>query len=101
MHTKSLRLVQHYYDLYKILQNEKYNPIILQEAIKHTFENRHTPYNENTMFFRKEFGSNQQMQVRWTAFIHKITSTDNLPFTEVIAFLQQRLLPFWENMKDE
>ena len=90
-----------YYDLYKILQNEKYNPIILQEAIKHTFENRHSPYNENTMFFRKEFGSNQQMQVRWTAFIRKITSTDILPFTEVIAFLQQRLLPFWENMKDE
>lgn len=90
-----------YYDLYKILQNEKYNPIILQEAIKHTFENRHTPYNENTMFFRKEFGSNQQMQIRWTAFMRKITSTDILSFTEVIAFLQQRLLPFWENMKDE
>ena len=69
--------------------------------MKDTFENRHTPYNENTMFFRKEFGSNQQMQVRWTAFMRKITSTDKLSFTEVIAFLQQRLLPFWENMKDE
>ena len=90
-----------YYDLYQILQNEKYNPKTLQEAIIHTFENRHTPYNENTMFFRKEFGSNQQMQVRWTAFMRKITSTDILSFTEVIAFLQQRLLPFWENMKDE
>ena len=88
-------------DLYKILQNEKYNPIIVQEAIKHTFENRRTPYNENTMVFRKEFGSNQQMQVRWTAFMRKITYTDKLSFTEVIAFLQQRLLPFWENMKDE
>lgn len=88
-----------YYDLYKILQNEKYNPKTLQEAIIHTFENRHTPYNDNTMFFRKEFGSNHQMQVRWTAFMRKITSVDLLSFTEVIAFLQQRLLPFWENMK--
>ena len=33
-----------YYDLYKILQHEKYNPATLQEAIIHTFENRHTPY---------------------------------------------------------
>ena len=43
----------------------------------------------------------EKFAARPTAFIHKITSTDILPFTEVIAFLQQRLLPFWENMKDE
>lgn len=90
-----------YYDLYKILQNEKYNPAILQEAIIHTFENRHTPYSDDTMFFREEFGSNQQMQVRWAAFMRKITTTDALSFAEVVVFIQQRLLPFWENMKHE
>ena len=43
----------------------------------------------------------EKFAARPTAFIRKITSTDILSFTEVIAFLQQRLLPFWENMKDE
>ena len=39
---------------------EKYNPITLQAAIINTLKNLHTPYNENTMLFRKEFGNNQQ-----------------------------------------
>ena len=90
-----------FYDLYKILQHEKYNPATLQEAIIHTFENRHTPYSGDSMFFRKEFGANRQMQVRWTAFMRKITYKGELSFTEVVAFIQQRLLPFWENLKSE
>ena len=90
-----------FYDLYKILQHEKYNPATLQEAIIHTFENRHTPYSGDSMFFRKEFGANRQMQVRWTAFMRKITYKGELSFTEVVAFIQQRLLPFWENLKSK
>ena len=39
-----------YYDLYKILQNEKYNPIILQEVIKHRFENAtHLMFSEKSL----------------------------------------------------
>ena len=53
-----------YYDLYTILHNEKFDAYVLQEAIIRTFENRHTPYDDNTMFFRKEFSENRQMQVR-------------------------------------
>ena len=90
-----------FYDLYKILQHEKYDPATLQEAIIHTFENRHTPYSGDTMFFRKEFGSNRQMQVRWAAFMRKITYKGELSFTEVVAFIQLRLLPFWENLKSK
>lgn len=53
-----------YYDLYNILSKETYDKDILQDAIEHTFENRHTAYDTNTMFFRKEFSDNPQMQVR-------------------------------------
>jgi hypothetical protein len=35
-----------YYDLHRILKEEKYDPEVLQEAIIRTFENRHTPYDE-------------------------------------------------------
>lgn len=61
-----------YYDLYNILHNETYQPDTLQEAVLQTFKNRHTPYSANTMFFRKDFGNNLQMQIRWEAFLRKI-----------------------------
>lgn len=90
-----------YYDLHRILKEEKYDPEVLQEAIIRTFENRHTPYDENTMFFRKDFGINQQMEVRWKAFMHKITKTVDLSFSEVVAFIQETLRPYWENIPHE
>ena len=88
-----------YYDLHRILKEEKYDSEVLQEAIIRTFENRHTPYDENTMFFRKDFGINQQMEVRWKAFMRKITKATDLSFSEVVAFIQKT--PYWENIPHE
>lgn len=87
-----------YYDLYTILHNEKYDATILQEAIIRTFENRHTAYDHDTMFFRKEFSDNPQMQVRWQAFVKKITKKDVLTFAEVVSYIQERLQPYWDGM---
>jgi len=44
-----------YFDLYNILRNESFDASILQEAVIRTFNNRHTAYDENTMFFRSEY----------------------------------------------
>lgn len=90
-----------YYDLHRILKEEKYDTEILQAAIIRTFENRHTPYDENTMFFRKDFGINQQMEVRWKAFMRKITKNSDIAFSEVVAFIQETLRPYWENIPHE
>lgn len=90
-----------YYDLYTILHNEKYDATVLQEAIIRTFENRHTSYDPNTMFFRKEFSDNQQMQVRWLAFIKKITKKTELAFAEVVTYIQEKLQPYWDNLPHE
>lgn len=90
-----------YYDLHRILKEEKYDSEVLQEAIIRTFDNRHTPYDENTMFFRKDFGINQQMEVRWKAFMRKITKATDLSFSEVVAFIQETLRPYWENIPHE
>ena len=87
-----------YYDLHRILKEEKYDADILQQAIIRTFENRHTPFDPNTMFFRKDFGTNQQMEVKWIAFMRKITKVPDLTFSEVVAFIQQTLFPYWENI---
>lgn len=90
-----------YYDLHRILKEEKYDPEVLQEAIIRTFENRHTPYDENTMFFRKDFGINQQMEARWKAFMRKITKATDLSFSEVVGFIQETLRSYWKNIPHE
>lgn len=90
-----------YYDLYTILHNEKFDADVLQEAVIRTFENRHTPYDDNTMFFRKEFSENQQMQVRWQAFIKKIKKSTDLTFADVVIYIQECLEPYWQNIPHE
>ena len=87
-----------YYDLYQILSTKKLDADVLQDAIAKTFENRHTLYDPDTMFFRDSFGTNPQMLTRWHAFIKKITSKSDLQFTEVVSYLQEKLGPYWNNL---
>ena len=87
-----------YYDLYQILNTQKLDTEVLKEAITRTFENRHTGYDPNTMFFRDDFGSNPIMETRWKAFMKKITAKQSIPFSEVVKYLQERLLPYWDNL---
>ena len=87
-----------YYDLYNLLSKEKYDSETLQEAIIRTFENRHTSYDANTMFFRKDFVDNSQMQTRWKAFLRKITKGADVSFFEVVTYIQTTLKPYWEKM---
>ena len=84
-----------YYDLYNILTKEKYDSDTLQEAIENTFENRHTSYDADNLFFGKDFANNQQMQVRWRAFMRKITKAEDISFNDVVSYLQNQLRPYW------
>ncbi|MFR8837370.1 MULTISPECIES: nucleotidyl transferase AbiEii/AbiGii toxin family protein [Bacteroides] len=90
-----------YYDLYQILSASQYDAEVLKKAIKRTFENRHTEYMSDTMFFRAEFPDNIEMQTRWKAFIRKITSKSELSFSDMVRYLQIALKPYWENLKHE
>ena len=90
-----------YYDLYNILSKKNYDVDTLQEAIMRTFENRHTSYDADTMFFRKDFADNQQMQVRWQAFLRKIIKNENVTFADVVVYIQNELRPYWEKLSHE
>lgn len=90
-----------YYDLYNILTTQVYDESTLSEAVKRTFENRHTSYNEDTMLFRVGYSDNANMQARWKAFMRKITNKSELTFAEVVRYLQVELKPYWENLKNE
>lgn len=84
-----------YYDIHHLLTSFQYDTAILQNAINHTFENRHTLYNADTMFFREDFPDHPQMQVRWTAFLRKANINSALSFPEVVRWLQDTLKPYW------
>ena len=84
-----------YYDIYHLLTSFQYDTVILQDAINRTFENRYTPYNAGTMFFREDFPNHPQMQVRWSAFLRKAAINSALSFTEVVRWLQDTLRPYW------
>lgn len=90
-----------YYDLYQILSANQYDAKVLKEAIKRTFENRHAEYKADTMFFRVEYPDNAEMQVRWKAFLRKITSKSELSFSDIVHYLQTALKPYWENLNHE
>ncbi len=90
-----------YYDLYNILSKEKYDVDTLQEAIMRTFENRHTTYDADTMFFRNDFADNQQMQVRWQAFLRKIIKSEDVTFADVVVYIQNELRPYWKKLSHE
>lgn len=77
-------------------RNEKYEADTLQNAIIRTFENRHTPYDADTKFFRENFAELEIMQVRWKAFLRKITKTEGVSFAEVVQYLQEKLRPYWD-----
>lgn len=89
-----------YYDLYQILKTQELDTDILQEAIIRTFENRHTQYDTDTMFFRNDFSANPTMENRWKAFMKKINCNSGLQFTEVVSYLQKQLLPYWDKLGD-
>lgn len=87
-----------YYDLYQILNTQELDTDVLQEAIARAFENRHTKYDHDTMFFRNDFGENPVMETRWKAFTKKITAKQSIPFSKIVEYLQERLLPYWSNL---
>lgn len=90
-----------YYDLYKLLSKEKYDSDTLKEAIIRTFDNRHTSYDPDTMFFRPDFADNSQMQVRWKAFLRKINKEADISFSEVVSYIQSTMKTYWENMSHD
>ena len=84
-----------YYDIYHLLTSFQYDTAILQDAINRTFENRHTPYTKDTMFFKEDFPNHPQMKVRWTAFLRKAAINSALSFPEMVRWLQGTLRSYW------
>lgn len=88
-----------FYDLYTILQGRKYNSEILGEAIKATFENRHTVYIDNHTVFSPDFANNPELNTRWNSFVKKLKISQELTFSKIASYIQTELKSYWENLK--
>lgn len=88
-----------FYDLFTILQGERYDGETLKEAINATFENRHTVYMDNHIVFSPDFGDNPDLNIRWNSFVRKLKLSQKLLFPDVIGFIQTKLKPYWDNLK--
>lgn len=88
-----------FYDLYTILEQDRYDHILLKEAITATFANRNTHYQEDNQFFTIEFGYNVGLKMRWQAFMKKLNASVKPSFEEVVVYIQSRLGDYWENLK--
>ena len=88
-----------FYDLYTILQEGKYDSVVLSEAINATFENRQTAYMDNHTVFSLDFANNTDLNIRWNSFVNKLRIQQKLTFPEVVCFLQAKLEPYWKMLK--
>jgi predicted nucleotidyltransferase component of viral defense system len=89
-----------FYDVYKLLDDNKFDNDTLEEAIKATFANRETSYTESHALFTSDFAINTQRKRSWTAFLNKINRDKDLAFEEVMRLISEKLMPCWTKMKE-
>lgn len=80
-----------YYDLYRLLLSQSFEPKTLKEAIATTFSNRGTILNFNDIFFTKEFRDHEDLNSRWNAYVKKMKLNDIPSFAEIVSFIQDQL----------
>lgn len=82
-----------FYDVYTILTGSNLNDEDLRKAIRATFENRNTVYDDSHPIFSEEFRNDSIRNNRWKAYLKKIKSNQDLQFNDVVTFILQRLVP--------
>lgn len=87
-----------FFDVYRIMSDNKFDERILMEAIIATFKNRGTHYVEGHPLFSEDFFKDSSRNMQWTGFVKKAKIKDAPTLEEVGKFIQQRLYPYWLNL---
>jgi predicted nucleotidyltransferase component of viral defense system len=85
-----------FFDLYRIKQMHQLDESTLSEAIKATFQNRGTKYNEHHILFSGEFSADKEMETRWRSFLKKLHYQEKLSFEIVVQEITDWLHPYWD-----
>ena len=81
-----------YYDLYALVTTQDFNGDKMVEAVRETFENRHTSLTE-VVAFEEGFADNPLRQTRWNAFVKKKKALLPITLQQTIEMIQRFMLP--------
>ena len=90
-----------FYDVYKILTSQSLNVEVLEEAVKATFLNRSTFYQENHPLFSESFAKDEVRNTQWKRFLKKIKKDEELKFEDVMKLIRTKLLPIFEKLNPD
>jgi len=84
-----------FYDVYVLLNSQKFEETVLKEAIKRTFNNRKTQLPQEPLVFTSEFYNDKAKQTQWKAFLRKNKLTD-IPqdFKDIVIAIKNYLQYF-------
>jgi predicted nucleotidyltransferase component of viral defense system len=89
-----------FFDLYRIKQMHQLNKATLSEAIKATFQNRGTQYDEHHILFSGAFSADKDMEIRWKSYLKKLRYQEALDFGTVVQNITDWLRPYWNELRD-
>ncbi|MDD3878344.1 MAG: nucleotidyl transferase AbiEii/AbiGii toxin family protein [Bacteroidales bacterium] len=87
-----------FYDVFTILKKGNYHTDILTTAIKSTFKNRNTNFQENHILFSEHFTADKNRIKMWEAFLKKININTDMQFKDVIKIITEVLKPIWDTL---
>ena len=82
-----------FFDVYSILKAGKVDEALLKEAVIEVFANRGTELDADNVVFTDDFAQDGMRQTMWKAYLKKIKYKEELPFSEVMDVVKERLLP--------
>lgn len=88
-----------FFDLYRIKRMHQLDEVTLGEAIRATFQNRGTQYDEHHVLFSGKFSADKDMEIRWRSFLKKLRYQETLPFDAVVQEITDWLRPYWNALK--
>lgn len=89
-----------FYDIYVLAHKHDFNGKELKEAIKETFEHRHTSIDE-IVAFEDGFTDEPVRQSRWASFVKKKKAMLPITLEETIETIKLFLLPVVESLKED
>jgi predicted nucleotidyltransferase component of viral defense system len=89
-----------FFDLYRIKRMHHLDESTLSEAIKATFQNRGTKYDEHHILFSGEFSADKDMETRWSSFLKKLHYQETLSFETVVQEITDWLRPYGNALND-
>ena len=89
-----------YYDIYVLAQKYDFDGAELSEALKETFANRHTSFDE-IVAFEDGFADEPLRQSRWNSFVKKKKPLIKVTLEETIEEIQAFLLPVVEAIRKD